>query len=150
MKKRERERERECSVIFVRVLNSLFRLRFFIFSEETHRNNHSRTRMGYGEKRYREKNFGYTCRTVVASCGGHMARREEARRDSGVTGVSRKVLTVNSFPGGMRLESARRGCLSLPRSPPQSFVLFRPCPQAIFVFGILLLPFCSLTFRKSK
>lgn len=41
---------------------------------------------------------------------------EQARRDTGVRGVSRKVLTVNSFPGGMRLESARGA--ALPTSPP--------------------------------
>lgn len=46
-----KEKGKRCSVIFVRVLNSFFRLRFFISSEETRRNNYSRTRMGHGEKR---------------------------------------------------------------------------------------------------
>lgn len=45
-------------------------------------------------------------------------RRERGQKGLGGTGVSRKVLTVNSFPGGMRLESARRGsAFPSPRSP---------------------------------
>lgn len=89
------------------------------------------------------KNFGRACRTCV-SCGGHMARQRGVRRDSGVRWVSRKVLTVNSFPGGARLESARGAALPS-RSLLRRALPFRPCLCANSILKRLLL-FLSCIF----
>lgn len=61
-------------------------------------------------------------------------RGKEARRDSGVPGVSRKVLTVNSFPGDVRLESASEGLLPfLPSLCPVSLPRPLPLPAGSYI-----------------